>query len=153
MDLVEIHERAEKKKWQKRFIRAAKGYEHRKITDEMFADNVRFFVAKENDDELGFIRINDKTKFFEGRYDGEVWNATDGFVKRPHRNKGVLKFMLKNVIENHNVKMCLLSRDLYSEHSDYYKDLGFEKYTVGKTDLLWLHHNDISHTIDSRNMK
>ena len=144
MELVEIHELAEKKKWMKRFRRAFKN-SGGGDPDLIYSDLCRFFVTKDNGHELGFIRINNKTKFWKDEYDFEVWNAADGFVKRQHRGKGVLKFMLKNVIENHQVKMCCLHSDQYSKHLKYYRDLGFVSESKGKdSELYWLYQKDIN---------
>lgn len=146
MELIEIHLLAEKRKWQNRFIKAY-DYEVR-TSDQIFgsSSNVRFFVAKENGRELGFIRINNKTSFFKDEIEGEVWNAADAYVKPPYRSKGILNKMLKEVIAKHQFKMCCLVPELFAAHSDYYKQLGFSKAVKGKDrGLIWLFHQDIEH--------
>ncbi|MBN36589.1 MAG: hypothetical protein CMM46_17785 [Rhodospirillaceae bacterium] len=94
MDIVEIESLAEKRKWQKRFAKAYTLGEVR-ISDQTFGDNVRFFVAVKDGNELGFIRINDKTNQFDIDDDTQVWNAADAYVKPAYRSKGVLKELLK----------------------------------------------------------
>lgn len=145
MELTEIHLLAEKRKWQSRFEKAYNRYELRR-SDEIFGERVRFFVAKENGKELGFIRINNKTSFFKDKIEGKVWNAADAYVKPPYRGKGVLKKMIEEVVSTHEVKMCCLVPELLSAHSAYYKRLGFIKAVKGKdSGLIWLFHKDISH--------
>ena len=144
MDLIEIHLLSEKRKWQSRFAKAHKRYELR-TSDEIFGDRVKFFVARDNRKELGFIRINNKTGNFKDKVDYEIWNAADAYVKPAYRNKGVLKGMLQDVISNHNVKMCCLVPELFTKHQSYYRELGFVKATKGiSSGLIWLFHKDIS---------
>jgi GNAT superfamily N-acetyltransferase len=148
MELAEIHLLAEKRNWQNRFIKAY-DYEVR-TSDQIFgsSSDVRFFVAKENGKELGFIRINNKTSFFKGKIEGEIWNAADAYVKPAYRNMGVLKGMLLDVISNHNVKMCCLVPELYEKHRSYYRELGFVKEVIGNnTGLMWLFHRDAAHLV------
>lgn len=144
MELTEIHLLAEKRKWQSRFEKAY-SYELR-LSDEIFGEGARFFVAKENGKELGFIRINNKTSFFKDKIEGEVWNAADAYVKPPYRQKGVLKSMLINVIAYNHVRMCCLVPELFASHIAYYRELGFVKAIKGnETGLMWLFHRDIAH--------
>ena len=151
MELVEIHERSEKEKWQSLFINdpMVKTQYETQIGDGVFDDSiVRFLVAKENDEEIGYIRINNKSKFFEkDNLDYEIWNAADAYVKPEHRSKGILKKMLIDVIANHQVKMTCLDGELFLRNKDYYSKLGFTKITKGKGGLYWLHHQDISDLI------
>ena len=54
MEIVELHDLSEKRKWMKRF---AKAYKHGEVKDrpEVYGDRVRFFLAKEGSSDLGFI--------------------------------------------------------------------------------------------------
>ena len=144
MELFEIHLLAEKRKWQNRFVKAYKHTELR-MSNEVFGDRVRFFVAKEDEKELGFIRINNKTDSLKDKVGCEVWNAADAYVKPPYRSQGVLGQMLQMVILNHNVKLYCLVPELFDLYNAYYKRLGFIKAVKGsKSGLIWLYHKDIA---------
>ena len=146
MEIVELHHLSEKRKWMKRF---AKAYKHGEVKDhpEVYGDRVRFFVAKEGSSDLGFIRINNKTRNFRTKLDFEVWNAADAFVKPVYRSKGVLKDLLLFVMANANVKMCTLDPIVLSENESYYKNLGFTKAFLQPDKMFSLFHQDIENLI------
>jgi hypothetical protein len=147
MELIELHLLADKKKWQNRFAKAYKSSELR-ITKEVFGDSARFFVAKTNGKEMGFIRITNKSKFFKNQVDYEIWNLSDAYVKQAYRNQGVLKEMLQIAIANQNVKVCCLVPDVFNRHYAYYEKLGFtSSFTGSESGLIWLIHKDIADLI------
>lgn len=98
----EITNIKEKRKWMEYFI---KGYSGSLIglQPEMFGKTCKFFVASVDGKDAGFIRITNSTKTWSKYYNAEGWNASDAYVKKPYRSKGVLRQLLEYVVENHNV--------------------------------------------------
>jgi len=146
MEIVELHDLSEKRKWMKRF---AKAYKNGEVKDrpEVYSDRVRFFVAKEGSSDLGFIRINNKTQNFRAKLDFEIWNAADAFVKPVYRSKGVLKDLLLFVMANAHVKMCTLDPVVLSESESYYKNLRFTKAVWQPNEIYLLLHQGIENLI------
>jgi len=107
MLIKKLDKLAEKKKWMERFRRAYSG-ELEPESHNFYTDNVIFLVAQEDGKQLGFIRINDKTYRFSQYTSKHVWNLTDGYVKPPYRNNGVLKELIKYSVNTHDVRMMFI---------------------------------------------
>jgi ribosomal protein S18 acetylase RimI-like enzyme len=148
MKFIELQRLADKRKWQEKFVRSYK-LGLTPLSDEIFGENVKFFVAKKNGKELGFVRINNKSKFFGSDLGFDIWNLTDAYVKPQYRNKGVLKEMLQFVIANQSVKMCCLDPQVFKQNSKYYWNFGFTKVVNGnRSGLTWLLHKDIADLVN-----
>ena len=151
MLIKKIENLADKKKWMERFRRAYSG-ELESESDKFYKNNVIFLVATEKEKELGFIRINDKTSFFSQYTSKLVWNLTDGYVKPPYRNKGVLKELIKYSIKHHDVKMMFIETTRFLANQPYYSELGFTKfYSVREGQLTWAFQEDIWTAVQQRN--
>lgn len=138
----EITKLADKIKWTKAFSRGYNAGFRR--TSDMYDINVRYFVAILNNKEAGFISIGNRTMMWSDFYDGEVWSASFALVKKPYRNKMILKRLLSYVIENCNVRMAYIEELRYEMNYLYYQSLGFVQ--VIKTDdpkLVYIIHRDL----------
>ena len=151
IELKLIEKLAEKIKWQKRF-RAAYDGELQEWSMKQFGENVKFYVAKDGDKELGFIRINDKSGFFAGCSKGQVWNITDAYVKPAYRGQGVLCEMITQAINGLNVKMIYMTTATFENNKRYYFGLGFTHYyTVQNGCMTWALLSSFSKVIEAGN--
>ena len=91
----------------------------------MLGKACRFFVASVDGKDAGFIRITNYTNAWSKYYSDEVWNASDAYVKKLYRSKGVLRQLLEYVVENCNVFTVLLETKRLNRYSIYYKTMGF----------------------------
>lgn len=114
----------EKKKWLKLFIKKYSG-EKNKLNSTMLGNISRFFVGSIDGKDVGFIRITNYTETFKKHYCGEVWNASDAFVKTPYRGQSVLRHLLDFVIRDCNVKMVRMETSRLLDNFFYYRALGF----------------------------
>lgn len=119
---------SDKRKWQTWFRKAYDG-DLKPDSLELYGSNVKFIVICENDKELGFARINDKSKFFTQSHNIPVWNITDAYIKPAYRNKLVLKELIKHVIDNHHVKAMYIEEARLTKYIKYYSDLGFTEFS------------------------
>lgn len=134
-EVKEITSLKEKRMWMERF---AKEYSGRLIGLEpvMFGQYCRYFVGILNSKEAGYIRIVDYTEMWSKYYDGQVWNASDAFVKKAYRNQSVLRRLLLHVINNCNVKAVRLETARLQSNARYYGSLGFSyAWSIGDGDL------------------
>jgi hypothetical protein len=132
----EITNIKEKRKWMEYFT---KGYSGSTIGlyPAMFSEICRYFVAEVDGKDAGFIRITNYTDDWENYYSGEVWNASDAYVKKPYRSKLVLRKLLEFVITNCNVVMARLETERLFNKEYYYRSLGFTyAWTVGVDEQL-----------------
>jgi len=138
----EITKLADKIKWVKAFSR---GYNAGfRATSDVYGNNLRYFVAILNNKEAGFICIRNYKMMWSDFYNGEVWSASIALVKKPYRNKMILKRLLSYVIENCNVRMAYIDELRYRMNYLYYQSLGFAQ--VIKTDdpkLIYIIHKDL----------
>jgi predicted N-acetyltransferase YhbS len=135
IEMVQVTKLSEQRKWLKRF---AKGYDGEvQLTKHTFDPKlVKFFVAKEGNNELGFIRISDKSRNFNPT--DEVWCAQDAYVKPVYRGKGVLRYMLKYVMDVENVGMAHIAPKVLLQNYPYYTALGFTSVNRSRTGLLFI---------------
>ena len=121
--IVEIYDLYSKRHWYERFCRS---YDEtsRPFSEKLVIDNARFFVAMRGTRKLGFIRINDKSTYF----DCCVWSISEAFVKPVYRSQGVLRDLLNHAITHCNVRMLHISAAHYFDNLSYYESLGFEGY-------------------------
>lgn len=151
MNFKKIDKLAEKKKWMDRFRRAYSG-ELKPETDKFYTDNVSFLVAQEENRELGFVRITDKTYRFNQFTSKSVWSLTDGYIKPSYRNKGVLKKLIRYSIDHHNVRAMYIETTRFRLNQSYYFDLGFTKfYTVSDGQFTWAFQEDIWQAVEQLN--
>ena len=143
MNITEIHKLAEKRKWMKRFLGAYSGTS-RSDSGDLYGTNVRFFLASNADTLLGFVRINDKSNFFNNECPFPVWNLTDGYVKTPYRSNGVLKQLIEYIVEKCDVRMMYIETERYLKNRQYYQSLGFNNhYSVNNGELTWAFQDDV----------
>jgi hypothetical protein len=138
MEFKELLLLAEKQKWMQRFRKA---YSDGCKDDSplFYGENVKFIVAIENDVELGFIRLVDKTYRFDPVTTHPVWSASDAFVKIKYRSMGVLRKLFLYTMENHFVGVCYLTRARYEKLKSYYESLGFTRVSnTTSGEMVWL---------------
>ena len=149
--IKQIHKLAEKQKWMKRFSSAYDGG-LKALSKEMFDDEVKFFVAMDGNNELGFVRINNKTDYFAKYCQTIVWNITDAYVKPKYRSEGVLRKLIEHVLKYENVQMIYLTKDRYMENLSYYNTLGFTKFQLSSNgELGWAFQTSIYPIVQIRN--
>ena len=111
----------EKRKWMDYF---RKNYTGGQIPLQpiMFGPLCRYFVASIDGKDAGYIRISNHTEYFEKYYKGQVWNASDAYVKKPYRRNSILRQMIEYVMTNCNVKTLRIETkrlDDYGKHSNW----------------------------------
>jgi hypothetical protein len=120
----EITNIIEKRKWMEAFIKHYNG-EKSSIHPDMLGKISRFFVASIDGKDAGFIRITNYTNRFKEHYDGQVWSASDAYVKKIYRGQLVLRQLLEYVISNCQVKMTRIETSRLENNYKYYHSLGF----------------------------
>lgn len=120
----EITNLREKRRWMDHFVRGYSG-SGIGLQPAMFSTRCRYFVGILDGKEAGFIRITDYTEMWSKYFDGQVWSASDGYVKKPYRGQGVLRRLLIHVIEKCSVKSVRMETDRLEKNSGYYESLGF----------------------------
>jgi GNAT superfamily N-acetyltransferase len=153
INIVEIHKLAEKQMWMNRFLSAYSGVAQNDASS-LYGTNVRFFLAKEGDALLGFVRINDKATLFEKELPFKVWNLADGYVKPPYRGKGVLNKLIDYVVKGCDVRMMNIETDRFLNNHRYYQSLGFKNhYAVKNGELTWAFQDDVWPYVVERNKR
>lgn len=149
--LKQLHKLAEKMTWMKRFHADYEGG-CVDINEKLFGNDVVFYVAQVGDKEVGYIRLNDKTSFFE-KYGGvNVWNIADAYVKPAYRHKGVLRQMIQQAVQDLDVKMIHLTVDRYVDNLNYYRTLGFTEFQVSSDgELGWALQTSFFPVVQKRN--
>ena len=72
--------------------------------------------------------------------DQPAWSASDAYVKPTYRNRGVLRFMLTEVITKHFVVSALIDQERLDANEQYYLSLGFSCTSDGPSKgLLYIH--------------
>ena len=122
--IKEITHLREKRKWLECFAKAYSG-SRIELHPQMFSDKCRYFVALLDGKEAGYIRITNYTDEWKEYYDGELWSASDAYVKKPYRNKSILRQLMEYVMKNCNVKAVRLEAERLNNNARYYKMLGF----------------------------
>ena len=122
--IKEITNVREKRKWLELFCKGYTGGK-RRLEPQMFGNICRYFVACIDGKEAGYIRISNVTFCYPKYYGGEVWSATDAYVKSAYRGKAVLREMIQYVMTNCKVKEARLEIKRAIEYEVYYKSLGF----------------------------
>ena len=133
----EITNIKEKRKWMVYFKKSYSGGQIA-LNADMLGVYCRFFVASLNGKDAGFIRITNYTNSWSEYYDGDVWSASDAYVKKPYRGNAVLRQLLEYVIENCNVMSMLIETERLMCYESYYRTLGFNYgWTFGDKVLSW----------------
>jgi GNAT superfamily N-acetyltransferase len=140
LSLVKLDKVQDKRKWHDRFIKNYKGHT-KQASHTIFNDIVSlFFVAKSESDLLGFIRITNYSARYSHLTDQPAWSASDAYVKPTYRNRGVLRFMLEEVITKHFVVSALIDQERLDANEQYYLSLGFSCTSDGPSKgLLYIH--------------
>ena len=123
-EIVEITALHKKEAWMRRHVKEYTGPQ-RPLTDEMFCSRVKFFEISEAGEQVGFIRINNKTAWYPRVLPGEAWSIANAHVRPEHRHQWVLQDMISFVVANCHVKMIHIETDRIIMHRQYYSDLGF----------------------------
>jgi GNAT superfamily N-acetyltransferase len=121
--LKRLEKLADKQKWIYRFAKEYKG--GYAIHEGLFGSHSKFFVAVEDDKELGYIRIGDYSRQFSRHTNDEVWSITEAYVKPAYRSRGYLRDMIEAVVKDHNAKAMLIETQRYKTYRAYYQALGF----------------------------
>lgn len=124
VEIQEVTQLREKRKWMDHFSKAYSG-SLTGIQPVMFTERCRYFKALVEGKEAGFIRISNYTDVWRNYYDGEVWSASDAYVKKPYRNISILRQLLLFVMGNCNVKAVRLETERLNKNAKYYNTLGF----------------------------
>lgn len=149
--LVLVTKLAEKKKWVQRFYKSYTGGLVA-MNSQMFDDSCKLLVAIKDGKELGYIRIANYSDEFEKFGKTNIWSITEAYVKPCYRNEGVLREMIKQVVENHNTKVIRIETERLEQNYHYYSTLGFTySYTVQGGELALAFQTDIVETVKLRN--
>jgi ribosomal protein S18 acetylase RimI-like enzyme len=126
MELVQITLMAEKQKWLQRFRKNYAGSVRSNNPSRIYREELsRFFVAKSDDAEVGFIQLTNYSHWLKSSTQPNFWSAGMAYVKPPYRQKGVLRYMLTECIEKHQVGAAYMESERLITNSDYYRSLGF----------------------------
>jgi len=151
IELIEVVRLAEKIKWLERFQRSYKGGQA-KTNHKFFDAGCKFLVAKSYGKELGYIRIIDRTSELSKFGATNTWSVSEAYVKPAYRNQGVLRKMLKIVINNYNTKLIKIETERLETHFSYYETLGFKHaFAVQNGELAIAYLDDISAVMELRN--
>ena len=140
ISLIKVTKIQEKRKWHDRFIKNYAGHT-KQASPTIFNDVVSlFFVAKTESVQLGFIRITNYSAQYKHLTDQQAWSASDAYVKPAYRNRGVLRFMLSEVIAKYFVVSALIEEERMDANERYYLSLGFSCTSAGPSKgLLYMH--------------
>ena len=87
-------------------------------------DPVKFLVAVDGDNELGFIRMGPIDQL--ARYtDKEVWLISEAYVKPAYRSRGVLREMITLAVRDHGAKGLHIETSRFAALVSYYVALDF----------------------------
>lgn len=140
LSLVKLTKVQDKRKWHDRFIKNYKGHT-KQASPTIFQDTVSlFFVAQSESDQLGYIRITNYSARYSHLTDQPAWSASDAYVKPKYRNRGVLRFMLTEVITKHSVVSALIDQERLYANLHYYLTLGFSCKSAGPCNGLFYIH-------------
>jgi hypothetical protein len=116
---------AEKIKWDNRFRKAYTGamLAHNHLM--LFGPQSKFILAEANENELGYVRLNNLSYRFNNYTDMECWNVGEGYVKPCFRKLGVFQRLLEHVTSEHSAASVLISSERYEKHRLYYAMLGY----------------------------
>jgi len=139
----ELTKFADKDKWNNRFLQEYKG--GIKPSIQMFSKNSRFIVICCNGQELGYARITNYSDLYEEVYGNEVWSISEIFVKPEFRHQGVMRRIIKHLINFYKVKSIYIEIGRYLNNLEYYKSLGFCGGVIDQGGpLCWLFLKDFS---------
>lgn len=124
VEIREIDNIKEKRKWMEYFLKDYSGGVL-PLNPHMFGIMCRYFVGRVDGKDVGFIRITNKTEHFKKYFNGEVWNASDAYVKKPYRGNSILRQMIEYVMTNHKVLSVRMETERLEKSQRYYKSLGF----------------------------
>ena len=151
IEIVEIFDVKEKRKWMDLFVKNYSGVKIR-LNKDMFGAYCRFFVAKQHGNSLGYIRITNKTDAYKKYCDQAVWCASDAFVKKVYRNQGVLYELINYVVKNCEVKILRAETERLYRCFYYYQSLGFaDLFNISDSDLSIAVQKDFLEISNERN--
>ena len=152
LEISEILDFHQKRYWMRVYKDSYRGNRHevgdsvitthlKNLSDpQLYGKTVRFIKAIIDGVDVGFIRINDKSDFFNNEQTPiVVWNVTDGYIKPEYRNRSTLRKLIEFSIAKLNVKMCYMERQRYDVYKSYYESLNFTFSTTSSNGLMsWL---------------
>lgn len=142
IEFVELTKLADKQKWMKRFLKEYSGCKNKE--GEFYDSRSQYIIAKENDTELGYIRITSTLGEFKKYSPIDFKKISDAYVKPCYRNRMVLRALIKYVVDNHNTKILRIEPKRFLSNKNYYNSLGFNNYYyVGDRSLIRAFQDDI----------
>jgi hypothetical protein len=145
----EVSERAKKATLIRHFTKEYFG-ECGKIDEAVLGPSSKFICAYDGPNELGFVRIVCYATGDIGQKDTAIWSASDGYVRKEYRSRGVLKSLISYVIQKYGVCLILIKSVTYKENRAYYESLGFSYVMRHESDeeLVRVSLKEFSHIID-----
>lgn len=151
LSISEIISVKEKRDWLMLFRKEYEGPLN-PLSQHMYGDLTRFFVAKKDGKSLGFIVITDWTEEFVNFYNNKVWCASSAYVKKSYRKMGVLYSLLDYVIKHCDVKLARIETERLYRFKTYYNSLGFTSgWRINDSDLTIAVIDGFSYLANKRN--
>lgn len=133
MELALVTKNAEKAKWMKHFVSCYTGSKQAVNMVVVCSNICKFFVAKDEGKELGYIRLSNYSSAFNKYTNEAIWQISEAYVKPCYRSNGVLRFMIEQCVLHHNACFMRIEISRINEFHRYYESLGFSyAYEVGE---------------------
>jgi len=148
MEIIEIKNLSDKLKWMKQFKKNYSG-DCLKLPLKVHEPHIsRYFVAKEDGKELGFVRITNKS-YIDSPLQN-IWCISDAYVKAPYRGKGILMNLIRYTKENCDVHMIFMEEERFYENWDYYQKLDFGSFIdTQSTGLAYIYDRELTDSINN----
>lgn len=116
-----------------------KGYKYDVVKNlkAQTANNSIFLEARIGDVRAGFLRINDKSSFYNLNEGEAVFNAADAYVEPRFRGGHLLEKLLDHAILEYHVHVACLAPQVYPRYADWYAGKGFTYHSLGSRSGLW----------------
>jgi len=152
LSFVELTKLNDKRKWVDRFCKSYSGNQMR-VSDTVLLDpDIRVILAIRNGKELGYIRIYKYNCDISKFYGKELWRIAEAYVKPAYRSNGVLRAMIKFVVENYNAIIFKIETDRLRKNFYYYQSLGFTySYQIEDTDMSLVSFGELEDALDAFN--
>lgn len=121
IELTEITKLSEKIKWQTRFNKSYKKLNKSSI--EQLQIDAKYILIHIGNIEVGYLRITDI--FRKG-----LFCLNEVYVKPAYRNHGIYYESLKRMINENNIIMIRIEKQLVLENEQFYSSLGFGSFAI-----------------------
>jgi GNAT superfamily N-acetyltransferase len=121
IELTEITKLSEKIKWQERFNKSYKKVS--KASVEQLQIDAKYILIHIGNMEVGYLRITDI--FRKG-----LFCLHEVYVKPAYRNQGIYYETLKKMINENNIIMIRIEKQLVFENEQFYSSLGFSSFVI-----------------------